>query len=206
MDHVEDLTPGEYKFSWLPNASIDELMERNLLALALVQVFNRHAAGYGMTLSKLVSRAGAPGKTQISAAYNDAIEMRYLCRVEFTYQLPEGGRPRRYTWHGTSRVPISEPTFARITKRFTRGSKTLVRLEGGEVRRVTVLAAEVYCHLGPMRISEDSRLHEHVKARGRSGRAPVAPAKRAQPQCGGLKAPVVEAVESASTTTCGDAA
>src|SRR2546430_17280974 len=36
VDPVEDLTPGEYKFSWLPNASIDELME-----VALHQLIDR---------------------------------------------------------------------------------------------------------------------------------------------------------------------
>lgn len=213
MDHVEDVTPSEFKFSWLPNSSIDELVRRNLVALAVVEVFNRHAAKYGMTLTKLLAVAGAPGKTYISAGYNDAIELRYLARVELTYQLPEGGRPKRYTWHGTSRVPMSDETFTSIVKKFTRGGKVLLPLEDGEVRRVKVLAAEIYCHLGARRIEADGALTIHENARGRAGKKAEPAPKRPQPQrrprsaapVGEQEAQVSVEVEiPTSTLTCGN--
>ena len=216
MDHVEDLTPSELRFSWLPNATVDRLVPRNLLSIAVLTCFVRHTESYGMTLTKLVKAAAGRGRgiseADISRAYNVLIEERFLVRVEFTYQLPEGGRPRRYTWHGISRVGLTEEQFKDIVRRHTPGKKVLVDLEGGEVRRVKVLAAEIYCHLGPMKIDREGLLVPNERARGgrrkqattrpqpqphrRQSVAPDVPAEEATPQAN------VEPGNTSSTLTC----
>lgn len=169
MDHVEDVTPHELRHAAIPNKTVDALTSRNLLALAVLTNFVRHAPQFGMTLSRLIAAAGTQGATVIRAAYNALIEDGYLVRVEYTRA---GGR--RASKSFVSRVPMSEDRLADIVRQFTPGKWVLVPYDSGEVRREQVLAAEVYCAQGGLRIDRDGLLSEHEKSRRAAPRVKVA--------------------------------
>ena len=182
VQHIDDVTPHEYRHAAIPNATVDDLTRRNMLALAVLTNFIRHSESYGLTLTKLVGMSGGQGKATISAAYNTLIEAGYMGRVEFTYEKPAGdpGRSGRRATHAyVSRVPLSEERFTEIVRSFRPGRFVLTPIATGaydehgnevyELRRVRVLAAEVYCHLGPHRIDRDGLLTKHDKRRGGKG-------------------------------------
>ena len=193
MDHVEDVSPHQLQHAAIPNDTVDYWEYRDLLALGVLTSFVRHSAKYGITLTKLVSRSQEQSKARLSKAYNALIEHRYLLRIEFTYARPEGTTDRsgqRYSKHSVSRVPISDERFESIVADHAPGKKIMIRYgdpdpETGEreLRRVTILAAEVYCHRGGLRIRRDEEtgapvLLAHDKSRARPV---VPPAKRPQP-------------------------
>lgn len=205
MDFIEDITPHQLRHAAIPNETIDYWERRDLLALGELVSFVRHSSGYGMTLTKLVNRCAGQGKTVLSKAYNALIEHRFLVRVEFTYARPAGSTDRsgqRYTKHSVSRVPISEERFAELVKAHAPGKYVLIPYgepdESGarEMRRVKVLAAEVYCHLGAGRIVSETQLVPHEKRRGGK---PKTSAKRAQPRP--RKTAPDPAVEAEKTST-----
>lgn len=179
MQHIDDVTPHEYRHAAIPNATVDDLTRRNMLALAVLTNFIRHSESYGLTLTKLVGMAGGQGKSAISTAYNALIEAGYMGRVEFTYEKPAGdpGRSGRRATHAyVSRVPLTEERFTEIVRSFRPGRFVLTPIATGahdehgnevyELRRVRILAAEVYCHLGPHRIDRDGLLTAHDRRRG----------------------------------------
>lgn len=189
MDHVEDVTPHELRHAAIPNDTVDDLTSKNLLSLAVLTNFVRHAAEYGQTLTKLVKQAGTQGEATISKAYNLLINEGYLGRVEFGYERPAGdtGRSgRRATYQFVSRVPIPQERLEEIIRAYTPGRYVLVPIGTGqldergqeihELRRVKVLSAEIYCHLGAMRIDREGLLSEHTNRRG--GRAKARSGKR----------------------------
>lgn len=184
VQHIDDVTPHEYRHAAIPNATIDDLTGRNLLALAVLTNFIRHAESYGMTLTKLVRQAGAQGEAAISRAYNACVEAGYMGRVEFTYEKPAGdpGRSGRRATHSfVSRVPLTDDQFAAVVRSYRPGVFVMTPIGTGaydengkevyELRRVRVLAAEVYCHLGAQRIDRDGLLTEHTNRRGGKSRA-----------------------------------
>lgn len=218
MDFSEDVTPHELRHAAIPNDTIDFWEYRDLLALGVLTSFVRHSSAYGITLTKLINRCAEQGKTVLSRSYNALIEHRFLVRIEFTYARPQGSGDRsgqRYTKHAVSRVPISQTTFEGIVADHMPGKKVLIPYgepdpDTGEreIRRVRVLAAEIYCHLGTMRILRGDGgaavLSPHEKSRSRAGRTP---AKRAQPErptstntAEGLVAPEVEKPTSGATS------
>lgn len=188
MDFVEDITPHQLRHAAIPNETIDFWERRDLLALGELVSFVRHSSGYGMTLTKLVNRCEGQGKTVLSRSYNALIEHRFLVRVEFTYARPAGSTGRsgqRYTKHAVSRVPIPEERFAELVASHAPGKYVLIPYGepdasgNREMRRVKILAAEVYCHLGAGRIVSETRIVPHEKRRGGKAKAPV---RRPQPR------------------------
>lgn len=184
MQHLEDVTPHQYRHAAVPNATVDDLTSRNLLAVAVLTNFIRHADKYGMTLTKLIDQAGVQGEAAISRAYNTCVAAGYMGRVEFTYEKPAGdtGRNgRRATYSYVSRVPLTDDQFADVVRRYTPGKFVMTPIGTGakdengrevyELRRVRVLAAEIYCHLGAQRIDRDGLLTEHTNRRGGKSRA-----------------------------------
>ncbi|SFE69532.1 hypothetical protein SAMN04487819_1283 [Actinopolyspora alba] len=197
MDRVEDVSPHELRHAAVPNTTVDELTSINLLSLAVLTNFLRHAAEYGQTLTKLVRDAGSQGprKSQISTAYNTLIERGYVGRVEFSYQRPAGSSTRsgqRATYQWTSRVPISHERIEEIIHRHTPGRYTLTPIDTGaldpttgrpvyELRRVKVLSAEIYYYDGPRRIHADGLLSERIPGRGGKPKQKAQKAQKAQP-------------------------
>ncbi|OLZ51688.1 hypothetical protein BS329_15600 [Amycolatopsis coloradensis] len=187
MDFIEDISPHELHHAAIPNKTIDFWERRDLLALGVLTSFVRHSSGYGITLTKLTARCPGQGKTVLSKAYNRLIEERFLVRIEFTYARPAGSNERsglRYTKHAVSRVQISEQLFAELVKSHAPGKHIFIPYgepdENGrrETRRVKILAAELYCHVGAGQVTSETRLMPHPRRRG----APVKePAKRPQP-------------------------
>jgi hypothetical protein len=186
---LEDVSPHEMLHTALPHTTSDDLTKHNLLAVAVLERFLRHAEGYGMTLTKLIAEAGkdGPRESQISRAYNCCIERGYLGRIEYSHSRPSGesgNGGQRATYAFVSRVPLSEERLSEVVRRYTPGRYVLVAVDSGttdergrpvyEQRRVRVLAAEIYCAKGAFRIGADGELSEHTKRRGRPSTAPRA--------------------------------
>lgn len=170
MDFVEDVTPHQLRHAAIPNETVDYWERVDLLALGELTSFVRHSASYGMTLTKMTNRCAGQSKKNMSEAYNRLIEHRFLVRIEFTYARPSGSTGRsgqRYTKHAVSRVPISEEQFAELVKAHAPGKYVLIPYgDEGEKRRVKVLAAEMYSHHGPGRITSETQLMPHENSRG----------------------------------------
>lgn len=193
MDHVEDVSPHELHHAAVPNVTVDHWEYRDLLALGMLTSFLRHSQNYGITLTKLIKRCPGQGATVLSKAYNALIDERFLARIEFTYARPDGSTDRsgqRYTKHVVSRVPISDESFLEIVAGHAPGKFVMIHYgepdpetRERELRRVKVLAAEIYCDRGALRILRDEAaggvaLVPHEKSR--RGPKPAG-AKRTQP-------------------------
>lgn len=191
MQRLEDISPHAIQHAAIPNDTVDHLISTNPLALAVLTSFVRHSDSYGWTLTKLVKSAKVHGEKALSAAYNVCIEGGYLGRVEYTYERPAGdtGRNnRRATYAYMSRVPISQARFDKVVHDYTPGRYVMTPIATGavdehghevyELRRTKVVAAEIYCHLGAMRIDRDGMLTEHTNRRGGKSKAALARAAK----------------------------
>lgn len=164
----EDVTPHELQHAAVPNETADHLTSRNGLALTVLTYFIRHTPSYKPGIEKLIKSARlgkmphAPGADAYRWAYLQLFVDRYLVRVEFTH-----GRGKRASKLFYSRVPISHERFNGIVKTYTPGNTVLVEHADGQCTRQEIKAAEVYCHLGPMRIGVDGELSVHDNARGK---------------------------------------